>query len=116
MKRKAQSLSLRARASAILIVLCVSFLAFNMIRSSQASPVSWLSGFGFRKSHVINPASGAGSNYQVKINVNNGFGTDNANTVYVNSKCRSDFGDLRFTESDGTTPLNYGCRTRYFQT
>ena len=29
--------------------------------------MAWLSGYNFRKSHIINPASGAGSYYQVRI-------------------------------------------------
>lgn len=33
--------------------------------------------------------------------------TDNGEQVFLNGKCRTDFGDLRFTGSDGTTLLNY---------
>ena len=65
------------------------------------------SNWGYRKSHVINSASGAGTNYQVNITVHYGSGTDNAWDVYCDSKCRSDFGDIRFTASDGTTLLDY---------
>jgi hypothetical protein len=32
---------------------------------------------------------------------------DNGQDVTVNGKCRTDFGDIRFTASDGTTQLNY---------
>jgi len=32
---------------------------------------------------------------------------DSGDTVYVNKKCRSDFGDIRFTKSDGTTLIDY---------
>ncbi len=70
-------------------------------------PVSWLEGWSYRKSHVIEPASGAGANYQVKIKVHYGNGTDSGEDVYLNRKCRTDFGDIRFTASDGTTELNY---------
>jgi len=67
----------------------------------------WLNGFPYRKSHVINHAAGAGTNYQVQIAVHYVSGTDSAGDVYLNSKCRTDFGDVRFTGSDGKTPLDY---------
>jgi hypothetical protein len=67
----------------------------------------WLSGWGNRKSHVINPASGAGTGYQVRIRAHYGSGTDSGEHVYLNGKCRTDFGDIRFTRSDGVTLLDY---------
>jgi hypothetical protein len=69
--------------------------------------LSWLTGWRYRKSHVINPASGAGTNYQIKITVHYGSGTDSGEHVYLNGKCRTDFGDIRFTRSDGITLLDY---------
>src|SRR3972149_3425332 len=35
----------------------------------RAMTMSWLSGWGYRKSHVIDPATGAGTNYPVEIRV-----------------------------------------------
>jgi hypothetical protein len=67
----------------------------------------WLEGWMYRKSHVINPASDAGTNYQVRIVAHYGSGTDSGADVYLNGKCRSDFGDVRFTRSDGVTLLDY---------
>jgi len=69
--------------------------------------MAWLSGWSYRKSHVINSASGAETNYLVKIRVYYGSGTDSGGNVYVNGKCRTDFGDIRFTDDDGTTLLDY---------
>jgi hypothetical protein len=69
--------------------------------------MGWLSGWSYRKSHVVNPASGAGTNYQIKIKAHYGSGTDSGEDVYLNSHCRSDFGDVRFTDDDGTTLLDY---------
>ncbi len=63
--------------------------------------------WSYRKSHVINSAVGAGTNYQVKVVVHYGLGSDSGGDVYLNSKCRSDFGDIRFTADDGVTLLNY---------
>ena len=69
--------------------------------------MGWLSGWQYRKIHTINPASGAGTNYQVKITAHYGSGTDSGGDVYLNSHCRTDFGDVRFTKSDGTTLLDF---------
>jgi len=65
-----------------------------------------LSGWKYRKSHVINPASGAGTNYQIKVTVHYGAGSDSGEDVYLDGKCRTDFGDVRFTDDDGVT-LDY---------
>jgi hypothetical protein len=61
----------------------------------------------YRKKHTINAASGAGTNYQVKLMVHYGSGTDSGADVYLNSKCKTDFSDIRFTASDETTILDY---------
>ena len=68
---------------------------------------AWLTGWSYRKSHVINSSSGAGSNYQVKITVHYGSDSDSGEDVYCNSHCRTDFGDVRFTDNDETTLLDY---------
>jgi hypothetical protein len=60
-----------------------------------------------RKSHVITASAGAGTNYQVKITVHYGSGTDSGGDVYCNSKCKADFGDIRFTDDDCVTLLSY---------
>jgi hypothetical protein len=65
------------------------------------------SGWHYRKSHIINSASGAGTNYQVKIKAYYGSGTDSGESVYLNFHSRTDFGDVRFTKDDGTTLLDY---------
>jgi hypothetical protein len=68
---------------------------------------NWLSGWNYRKSHVINSASGTGTGYQVKIIVHYNSGTDTGGDVYLNSKSKTDFSDVRFTSSDGNTLLGY---------
>ncbi len=79
----------------------------NPTPTPTPSTQPWLTGWEFRKSHTINPATGAGTNYQIKITVNYGTGTDNAATVYLNGHSRGDFADIRFTTSDATTQLSY---------
>jgi hypothetical protein len=74
--------------------------------------MTWLTGWTYRKSHVINYAAGAGTLYQKQITVHYGSGTDGDDDVYLNSHCRTDFGDVRFTDDDGTTLLDYWMRSK----
>jgi len=68
----------------------------------------WLSGWLYRKSHeIVGSTAGAQTDYQIRIKVHYGSGTDDGENVYLNGKCRTDFGDVRFTASDGETLLNY---------
>jgi len=70
--------------------------------------MSWLTGWQYRKSHEIEGSTaGAVTDYQVRITVHYGGGTDSDEHVYLNGKCRTDFGDIRFTDSDGVTELPY---------
>jgi len=70
--------------------------------------MGWLSGWNYRKSHEIEGSNaGAQSNYQIKIIVHKGTGIDSEEHVYCNNHCRDDFGDIRFTKSDGETLLDY---------
>jgi len=66
-----------------------------------------LEGWGYRKSHVVVHAAGAGTLYQVKLTVHYGAGSDSGGDVYLNSHSRTDFGDVRFTGSDKATLLDY---------
>jgi len=94
----------------ILFLFASQLAIFQFIPNVEANP-GWLTGWSYRKSHVINSASGAGTNYQKCIKVHYGSGTDNSNEpccdVYLNNHCRTDFGDVRFTKSDGVTELDY---------
>jgi len=69
--------------------------------------MAWLYGWTYRKSHTINPASGAGTGYQIPITAHYASGTDSGADVYLNAHSRTDFNDVRFTSSDGTTLLDY---------
>ena len=84
--------------------------------TTGGSGVDQLPGWDYRKKHTITGSSaGAQSNYQVGIKVYYGSGTDGTETVtgvvfgkvYCNSKCKTDFGDIRFTKSDETSLLDY---------
>ncbi|RDE16144.1 MAG: hypothetical protein C4K49_05160, partial [Candidatus Thorarchaeota archaeon] len=71
------------------------------------SQAGWLSGWQHRKTHTIHGSPGAGAGYQVRFTVNFGSGTDSGSNVYCNNTTRADFGDVRFTASDGSTLLDY---------
>jgi hypothetical protein len=75
--------------------------------TDYAYNTNWLSGWSYRKSHVINSASGAGTGYQVKITVHYNTGTDTGGDVYLNSHSKTDFSDIRFTNNAGDTLLGY---------
>ena len=79
----------------------------NTSAKVTVNATAWLSGWGYRKSHVINYAAGAGTNYQMKVVAHYGSGIDSGSDVYLNSHSRTDFGDVRFTDDDGTTLLDY---------
>lgn len=70
--------------------------------------MGWLSGWQYRKSHqIVGSSAGAQTDYQIRVRVYYGSGTDSGENVYLGGKCRTDFGDVRFTASDGETPLSY---------
>ncbi len=60
---------------------------------------------------MVSYASGAGSGYQVRVNVHYLNGTDSGADVYLGGKCKGGFGDVRFTRPDGTTLLPYWMET-----
>jgi len=72
-----------------------------------AAGSNWL----FRKSHILNGVSGAGCDYQIPITAHYGSGTDSGQDVYLNSHAKTDFSDVRFISSDGTSFLDYWCES-----
>ncbi|MDD5048926.1 MAG: DUF2341 domain-containing protein, partial [Methanoregulaceae archaeon] len=86
------------------VVACIAVLLLLVV------PVSadWLDGWDARKSHVINNTGDALSDYQIKLIVHRSDGSDSGDDVYIGSSgCESDYDDIRFTKSDGTTFLDY---------
>jgi len=68
----------------------------------------WLLGWKYRKFHVVKGGSTESeTNYQIRIKIHYGNGTDNGENVYLNGYCRTDFGDVRFTKNDGISLLSY---------
>jgi uncharacterized protein (TIGR02145 family) len=89
----------------LLIVVGVGFFFFHNIKKAAAEwfDQNWF----YRKSIILSRASGAVTNYQMKLTVSYGSGTDSSSTVHCDFHCNADFSDLRFTTSDGTTLLDY---------
>ncbi len=73
----------------------------------ESAQSGWLTGWQYRKSHTITGSVGAGTDYQIRITVHRTTGTDSGDDVYVETKCRTDFSDIRFTDDAGVTLLDY---------
>jgi hypothetical protein len=70
--------------------------------------LAWLTNWNKRKQLSINGTSfGSQSSYQMKITIYYGSGTDSSGNIYCNGYCKTDFSDIRFTNTDGTTLLSY---------
>lgn len=66
----------------------------------------WLQGWTYRKAVTLSRASGAVTNYQMKLLVGESSGASGED-VDCNGHVQADFDDLRFTKSDKTTLLDY---------
>jgi hypothetical protein len=69
--------------------------------------MAYLSGYSYRKSLSLSRASGAVTDYQMKIIIHRTTGSDSGLDVYIDTKCLESYNDIRFTKSDGTTLLDY---------
>ena len=73
----------------------------------------WLNPWAYRKSITIDAGGYGGGggpaivNYTIELDVNYGSGSDSGNSVYCSSHCQTDFDDIRFTDDNGITELNY---------
>lgn len=83
-------------------------LQYSIVNNRFYSLDPWYdSNWSYRKYHNVTGAAGAGVNYPVNITVNYGAGADSGKDVFCDSKCKTDFGDIRFTDDDGSTLLDY---------
>jgi hypothetical protein len=64
-------------------------------------PPGWLSGYTYRKKHTITGATNAGIDYQMMFKVRRASGNDSDNIVYLSTKCKADYSDVRFADADG---------------
>lgn len=95
-----------------LSVSLVFLLVLSCFLAVRISPVSatgegWLSGYGYRQGHVITHAAGSGTGYQMRYDVFKAAGSSSGSSIYLNTHCRDDFADIRFTRDDGSTLLDH---------
>lgn len=75
---------------------------------SLSAGESWLAGWNYRRQFLVGADADIGNNpCQIDLDVNFGSGSSGASVVYLNSHCQTDFDDIRFTESDGYTQVEY---------
>jgi hypothetical protein len=67
----------------------------------------WLEGYDYRTEIYLNGSTGAGTDYVLKWRVEYGFGADIGQIIHCDKHCQMNFGDIRWTEDDGTTELSY---------
>jgi len=89
-------------------VVSVFYFIFDLKFNEKIQSAGWLQNYNYRKEITINGSTvGAQTDYQMKITVYKGTGTDSGNSVYLNNHVKNNFSDIAFTTSDGTTKLNY---------
>lgn len=82
--------------------------ANTSIVTVRIKATNWLAYWNYRKAISIDhSADGAQTDYQIKLTVHRSAGTDNLADVYLGTRCKDDYSDLRFTKADGTTLLDY---------
>ncbi len=95
-KENRKNSTFRMKTKLIFLFLTMLVISFNFLTAQ-----TW----NYFKYQTITQLADTGTNYQVRFTVHYGNGTDSGENVYLNSNCRTDFGDLRFFE--GATELDY---------
>jgi hypothetical protein len=97
----------------LILIILFSFIPLQITENVEAIGENWLTGYTYRRSHVIVHAANAGMNYQKRIIIKNGTSEgvsttfETNDTITINNKIRTDFGDVNFTSDDGSTCLKY---------
>jgi hypothetical protein len=77
------------------------------------SDPGWLEGWTYRKRlQVENPSGQTATDYAIRITVHYGSGSDSGENVYMSGRCRSDFGDVRFTSSDSESVYDHWLQSK----
>ena len=90
----------------LLVSLTFSWFQIGFVAKVKANP-NWLTGWSYRQEHNFTGATGAGSNYQMFFNVYKDTGTSSGDKVYLKNHCTDFPNDIRFTDNDETTLLDY---------
>jgi hypothetical protein len=89
-------------SSSILFPVC-----FTDSTTLVPNEIETLEDWTYRKSHIISGSDGAGTDYQIRLQVHFDEGEDSGDDVYCFRQCQPDFDDIRFTDDDGSTLLSY---------
>ena len=81
-------------------------ISSDILGEFTANAIFPLTGWAYRKSITLSRASGAVTNYQMKLLVGKDSGATGEN-VDCAGHCENDFKDIRFTKADGITLLDY---------
>jgi hypothetical protein len=92
----------------LLIPLLLLLLMGLLPMPVYADGENWLTDYNYRKQFTITGSTdGIQTDYQIPITISRTVGVDASSTAYVGTKCESDYDDIRFTTSDGSTLLDY---------
>ncbi|RLI13389.1 hypothetical protein DRO33_01370, partial [Candidatus Bathyarchaeota archaeon] len=80
---------------------------------SESTTYKGLEGFDYRKNITISGGSSSVTDYQIKLVLHYGSGTDSGNHIYLNSHVQSDFDDIRFTTNTSLSLLDYYIEEKY---
>ena len=70
--------------------------------------MGWLAGYSYRVSiPVAHTTAGSQTNYSMSIAIDNNTATNTAGAIHCNGHCSNLTKDIRFTKSDGITPLYF---------
>lgn len=91
------------------ICVALTIIALSCLVFADSARADWnFAGWSYRKSHnITGSTAGAQTGYQISITVYNTTGTDSGGNVYIGTKARADFGDIRFVGNDDITLLDY---------
>lgn len=82
------------------------FLVLLILPNHYVEAQDWLEGWTYRKQITLY-SNWDVQDYPIKIKLMYESGEDNDNTIYLNQHSKTDFGDIRFTDSDKVTLLDY---------
>lgn len=87
----------------LLPLILILFLTFTLIGYCD-----WSTNYGYRKEITIDGSTaGVQTNYQMRLVVYKGDGSDSVGNVYLHNHCQNNFNDIGFTKSDGTSELDH---------
>ena len=101
---------MKKRIANIISRVCVLFFlqVFSFFFFPSIVYGDWLSGYTCRAKIPVNvTTAGEQSDYQMKITVYKGNGTNSAGVIYCNNKCQTWPNDIRFTDADGITEKSH---------